>query len=91
MVSTGVLSRRTKDRASQGGSDTTTSVISAFFLCMVRHPEAQKTAQEELDRVLGRGVLPTFADRQALPYVGAVLLEVMRLFPFYDFQGFPTA
>ncbi|EJD42950.1 cytochrome P450 [Auricularia subglabra TFB-10046 SS5] len=64
-----------------GGADTTVSVISAFFLCMVLHPAAQKAAHEEIDRVLGPGCLPTLADRRALPYVSGVLLEVMRLYP----------
>lgn len=63
------------------GSDTTVSMISAFVLCMVLHPEAQKNAQEELDRALGHGVMPTFEDRDSLPYVSAVLLEVIRLYP----------
>ncbi|KAF7327113.1 Cytochrome P450 [Mycena kentingensis (nom. inval.)] len=35
-----------------GGSDTSAAQISAFFLAMSLHPEVQKTAQEELDRVL---------------------------------------
>ncbi|EJD42957.1 putative CyP450 monooxygenase [Auricularia subglabra TFB-10046 SS5] len=64
-----------------GGTDTTVSVITAFFLCMVLHPEAQQFAQDEIDRVLGHGSLPELADREALPYVTAVLLEVIRLYP----------
>lgn len=67
------------------GADTTVSLLSAFFLCMVLHPDAQKAAQDEIDRVLSVAsdseCLPTIADRDALPYVTAVLLEVMRLFP----------
>lgn len=66
-----------------GGADTTVSIITAFVLCMVLHPEVQAAAQAELDRVLGPGPgrLPEFADRDALPYVNAVLLEVIRLYP----------
>lgn len=64
-----------------GGSDTTVSLISAFILCMVLYPSKQLAAQEELDRVLGQGRLPDIADRETLPYVTAVMLEVMRLFP----------
>ncbi|EJD42959.1 cytochrome P450 [Auricularia subglabra TFB-10046 SS5] len=63
------------------GSDTTVSVISAFFLCMVLYPAKQRLAQEELDTVLGHGRLPEYADRETLPYVSAVLLEVIRLYP----------
>ncbi|EJD42955.1 cytochrome P450 [Auricularia subglabra TFB-10046 SS5] len=63
-----------------GGSDTTVSVVTSFILCMVLHPETQAAAQAELDRVLG-GRLPEFADRDTLPYVNAILLEVIRLYP----------
>lgn len=66
-----------------GAADTTVSVISAFFLCMVLHPAAQKTAQDELDKVLGPNCLPTLEDRNALPYATGVLLEVMRLYPVF--------
>ncbi|EJD42954.1 putative CyP450 monooxygenase [Auricularia subglabra TFB-10046 SS5] len=64
-----------------GGSDTTVSVISAFFLCMVLYPAKQRIAQEELERALGRGHLPGIADSQSVPYVTALMLEVIRLYP----------
>ncbi|EJD42939.1 cytochrome P450, partial [Auricularia subglabra TFB-10046 SS5] len=64
-----------------GGADTSVSLVTAFFLSMVLHPPVQKRAQEEIDRVLGHARLPEFGDRELLPYVGAVLLEVMRLYP----------
>lgn len=50
----------------------------AFFLAMVQFPEAQKKAQCELDMVIGPDRLPEFADRDALPYVRALVKEVMR-------------
>ena len=52
---------------------------------MVLHPEAQKKAQEELDRVIGHGRLPEFNDRDSLPYVSALMYEVMRVFPIAPF------
>lgn len=64
-----------------GGADTTVSLIAAFFMCMVMNPDKQTTAQEELDRVVGHGRLPENNDRDSLPYVTAVLLEVIRLYP----------
>ncbi|EJD42958.1 cytochrome P450 [Auricularia subglabra TFB-10046 SS5] len=63
------------------GADTTVAVLAAFFLCMVLYPEKQKNAQEEIDRALGHGHLPAISDRGALPYVTAVMLEVIRLYP----------
>lgn len=48
---------------------------------MARHPEVQKRAQDELDRVLGGSRLPVMADREALPYVTALIREVYRWVP----------
>ncbi|KAF7789305.1 hypothetical protein EIP86_000249 [Pleurotus ostreatoroseus] len=48
---------------------------------MTLHPEAQRKAQEELDRVVGSDRLPTFADREHLPYVEALVTEVFRWNP----------
>lgn len=45
---------------------------------MILHPEAQKKAQEEIDRVVGRDRLPSFRDYEHLPYVRAMVKEVMR-------------
>lgn len=44
---------------------------------MLYFPDVQKKAQEELDRVLG-GRLPEFQDERNLPYLSAVVKEVMR-------------
>jgi cytochrome P450 len=48
------------------------------MLSMVLHPEAQRQAQEEIDQVVGRDRLPTFQDYEGLPYVRALVKEVMR-------------
>lgn len=46
---------------------------------MVLHPEKQAKAQEELDRVTGNGArLPDYEDEHNLPYLSALLKEVMR-------------
>jgi cytochrome P450 len=47
---------------------------------MTLFPEVQHKAQEEIDQVLG-GRLPTVADRGKLPYVDAVVKEVLRWHP----------
>ena len=62
------------------GADTSVSTLTTFILAMTLHPEAQKRAQAELDTVLGDR-LPTFADRDDLPYVTAVMKEVFRWIP----------
>lgn len=48
---------------------------------MVRHPDVGRKAQAEIDRVIGRDRLPTYADRDKLPYTNAVLSEVLRVIP----------
>ncbi|EIW82685.1 cytochrome P450 [Coniophora puteana RWD-64-598 SS2] len=58
----------------------TTSLLMAFFLTIVTRPDVQKRAQAEIDAQLGAGNLPTFADRPKLPYVEAVLREVLRMY-----------
>ncbi|KAL8367234.1 hypothetical protein RB599_010288 [Gaeumannomyces hyphopodioides] len=58
--------------------DTTSVSLSAFTLAMLKFPDVQRKAQAEIDRVVGRGRLPTSADRNALPYVDAIAKETLR-------------
>ncbi|KAF3136047.1 hypothetical protein TWF594_008019 [Orbilia oligospora] len=64
-----------------GGADTTVGTLSSFFLAMSLHPEVQRKAQEEVDRVVGAERLPDSHDRENLPYVDAVLSETLRWMP----------
>ncbi|KAG1874858.1 cytochrome P450 [Suillus subluteus] len=61
-----------------GGSDSTVSAIYSFFLAMTLFPDVQKKAQAEIDAVVGPDRLPTFADRDSLPYTDALVKEVLR-------------
>lgn len=63
------------------GAETTSGTIQWFFEIMALHPEVVQKAQEELDRVVGCGRLPTWEDERALPYVRAVIKEVHRWAP----------
>ena len=64
------------------GSDTTVSSIYTFMMCMARNIDVQQKAQAELDAYLGHeDRLPTFEDREALPYVNKLLWEVFRWYP----------
>ena len=45
---------------------------------MILHPEVAKKAQAEVDAVVGLDRLPSFADREKLPYINALVLEVIR-------------
>ena len=48
---------------------------------MTLHPEVQRRAQAELDSVTGGTRLPTYEDRQKLPYIEAIVKEVLRWHP----------
>ena len=54
------------------------SALSTFVYTMLKHPEVQKKAQEELDRVIKPGNLPTLKDEEFLPYTTAIMKEVLR-------------
>ncbi|OSD02652.1 cytochrome P450 [Trametes coccinea BRFM310] len=66
-----------------GGADTTPSSMTAFILAMCLWPDVQARAQHELDTIVGPSWtrLPTFSDRDQLPYVNAIVLEVLRWNP----------
>ncbi|KAF8991881.1 cytochrome P450 [Cyathus striatus] len=57
--------------------DTTYGSIGVFILAMMKYPEIQKTAQRELDEVV-QGRLPEYSDVSSLPYIAALLGEVLR-------------
>ncbi|KAI1360360.1 cytochrome protein [Xylaria arbuscula] len=61
-----------------GGADTTANTVSSVFLAMILFPDVQRKAQEEIDRVVGSNRLPTFDDRENLPYIEALLTEAWR-------------
>ncbi|KAJ3908145.1 cytochrome P450 [Lentinula edodes] len=60
------------------GSETTASQLAWFMQAMVLYPNAQRIAQEELDRVIGPDRLPTFDDYEHLPYIRATVKEILR-------------
>ena len=56
----------------------TVSALGSFFLAMLLYPDIQRKAQAEVDRVVGRDRLPEFSDEPSLPYVTALVKEVLR-------------
>ncbi|KAK7441384.1 hypothetical protein VKT23_016632 [Stygiomarasmius scandens] len=69
-----------------GGSDSSVTLMLSIILTLLLHPEVQERAQAELDAVLGQDGsearrLPDYSDRQFLPYIDAIIDEVMRLHP----------
>ena len=45
---------------------------------MALHPHVVRKAQEELDRVVGNDRLPGISDQENLPYVSALIKELLR-------------
>ena len=48
---------------------------------MIAFPQVQRKAQAELDAVVGRHRLPTFTDAPRIPYLSAVIKEILRWRP----------
>ena len=67
----------------EAGSDTTTSSIVTFILCMLSHPHALQRARAEIDRVVGPDRFPEHVDRESLPFITAVMKEGLRLVALY--------
>ncbi|KAJ3568002.1 hypothetical protein NP233_g6000 [Leucocoprinus birnbaumii] len=79
-----IFESQIKKAASQvfgAASEPTIAGLTTFMLAMLTHPEAQRKAQEEVDSVVGADRLPDFSDRPQLPYLTAVLKEVLRWNP----------
>lgn len=48
---------------------------------MTLYPEAQQKAQHEIDTIISSGRLPSIGDRNQLPYVTALYMELFRWNP----------
>ncbi|CAE6431728.1 unnamed protein product [Rhizoctonia solani] len=63
------------------GSETTVASFMIFVLAMTLYPEVQRKGQEEIDRVIGPDRLPAMSDQDSLPYVNAIIQEIIRWQP----------
>ncbi|EIM79655.1 cytochrome P450 [Stereum hirsutum FP-91666 SS1] len=61
-----------------GAVETTSTLLTNFFLALLFFPETQRKAQAELDTIVGRDRLPNLDDRDTLPYIKAIYLELLR-------------
>jgi len=64
-----------------GGADTTVSATTSFWLAMSLYPEVQVKARSEIDQKIGVNRLPSYEDRESLPYLNAVVKELLRWNP----------
>ncbi len=49
-----------------------------LVLAILKYPRVLRCAQEEIDRVVGTDRLPSFKDREQLPYMNALCTELLR-------------
>ena len=55
----------------------TSGIIDWFLAFIPSFPEVQRRAHKELDRVIGRERWPTVEDESKLPYIRAIIKEVI--------------
>jgi len=62
-----------------GGSDTTVSSLTSFYLAMCYAPDVQRKAQREIDLFANRkDRWPNIEERNSFPYVQALITEIYR-------------
>ncbi|XP_055551501.1 cytochrome P450 18a1 isoform X2 [Wyeomyia smithii] len=61
------------------GMETIKTTLLWLNVFMLRHPDAMKRVQDELDQVVGRNRLPKIEDVPYLPITETTILEVMRI------------
>ncbi|KAF9449666.1 cytochrome P450 [Macrolepiota fuliginosa MF-IS2] len=62
-------------------SETTVAAAMTFILAMLTCPDVQRRVQQEIDSVVGFDRLPEFSDIPSMPYLSAVIKEVLRWNP----------
>lgn len=63
----------------------------SFILAAVAFPDAIRTAQKEIDKVVGYDRSPDWADERHLPYCKALIKEVLRWRSVAILGGLPHA
>jgi len=69
----------------EAGSDTTRAALNIFVMAAICHPETAAKARQEVDLICGANAehLPDFADEKQMPYVCALIKELMRWRPIF--------
>ncbi|KAK7443503.1 hypothetical protein VKT23_015676 [Stygiomarasmius scandens] len=63
------------------GVETASAAQAGFIMAMLQYPDVLCKAQEEVDRVVGRDRVPSFKDRERMPYFRAMVREILRWWP----------
>jgi len=65
----------------EAGNDTVAGSMLVFIHAMACFPEVQARMRDEIYRVVGTDRLPSFDDREGLPYINAAIKEMYRWNP----------
>ena len=65
----------------EAGSETTSSSLNSCIKYLAANPAVQERADKEITAVVGDIRSPTFEDEQDLPYIRAMVKEILRLRP----------
>nr|AVZ23852.1 cytochrome P450 [Thanatephorus cucumeris] len=65
----------------EGGSDIVAGVILTCILILIKDTPSQERARKEIDALYDEDTLPRWIDEQAMPFVRAVIKEVLRWRP----------
>jgi cytochrome P450/NADPH-cytochrome P450 reductase len=68
------------------GHETTSGLLSFAFYQLLKHPDAYRKAQDEVDGVVGKGPIQPQHIKK-LPYIEAILRETLRLCPTIPLIG----
>ncbi|KAL2869660.1 bifunctional cytochrome P450/NADPH--P450 reductase [Aspergillus lucknowensis] len=72
------------------GHETTSGLLSFVFYQLLTHPETYRKAQQEVDEVVGQGIIEV-SHLSKLPYISSVLRETLRLnatIPLFTVEAF---
>jgi len=61
------------------GGEPTSVTLKWAIRYLAKNPEVQRKAQEEMNQVVGENAKVTLADRQNMPYVQAMIMDLIRL------------
>ncbi|KAG2356565.1 cytochrome P450 [Suillus spraguei] len=65
------------------GINISTSALHIFSMAMMLYPDVQARARAEIDQVVMHDKMPSIDDRPSLPYLDAVLYEVLRWYSHF--------
>lgn len=63
----------------EAGSETTSAALNSLILYLSADPAVQARAHAELDKVVGTSSSPTFEHEPDLPYIRAMVKEILRI------------